>query len=167
MSIKTLVLGGVLIITAVLTYAGFLIAFPWEYYQVGDYAVRRNKVTGIATVRYNDQWSRFDDDVYADPLPPEVLKRLRVDKLIWGQDGLLLGTVTNRLADPVEGRLAFRIVIRDRKDRRFIKDRSLRATVSFPPNRPVPFILRTGLSTPDPKKTYTELEIQPVNFSGL
>jgi|GEM_PF-6059036 hypothetical protein len=166
MTIKTLGIMTAVAVVGVLVYVASLIVAPWETQTIGSYTIRRNKLSGLAEVRVGERWTRFEDDLYAEPLHPEILKRLRVSEVVWGKDGILCGTVNNRLANPVKGRLAFRIVIRNKKDLRYIRDRSLRATVDFPAGSTTPFILRTGLSTPDIATTLTEVEIQPASFSG-
>lgn len=167
MNIRPLIRGGVALFLAGLLYFIYLLINQWQYLTIGSFEVRRNRLTGIAEIKYNDKWTRFQDDPYAEPIPSEKLPRIRIEDLTWGPDGLLVGHAVNRLTTPIQGRLAVRIILRVKKDLRFVRDRSLRATVDFPPGKPVPFILRTDLTTPDPEKLKTELELQPTSFSGM
>jgi hypothetical protein len=167
MTFQKLITFGIALLGAVAGCGVLLLLNPWEPLTVGEYTARRNRVTGVAELRVGDRWTRFEDDLRAAPIPPERVSRLRVEALAWGPDGILCGKVYNRLADPVRGRLSFRIVFRNVKDKRFVRDRSLRATVDFPPMASTPFILRTNLRTPDPATTTTEVEFEPVAASGL
>lgn len=167
MTLQKLITVGLALLGAAAGYGVILLLNPWEPLTIGEYTVRRNRITGVAELRVGDRWTRFDDDVSATPLPPEYVSRIRIESLAWGPDGILCGKAYNRLANPLRGRLAIRIVFRNSKDHRFVRDRSLRATVDFPPMTATPFILRTNLRTPDPATTVTEIELEPTAASGL
>lgn len=167
MNIRTVIRGGIALVSAGLLYFMYLLINQWQYHRIGSFETRLNRLTGIAEINHNGTWTRFQDDPYAEAIPEEKLKRIRIENLAWGPGGLLTGQAVNRLADPIQGRLAIRIVLRNKKDQRFIRDRSLRVTVDFPPGKPTPFIIRTNLTTPDPEKLKTELELVPTSFSGM
>ena len=167
MNIRPLIRGILTLVAAGIIYFIYLLINQWQYHRIGSFDTRLNRLTGIAEIRQNNQWTRFQDDPYAEPVPTEKLKRIRIENLAWGPEGLLVGHAVNRLADPIKGRLAIRIVLRNKKDQRFVRDRSLRVTVDFPPGKPTSFIIRTNLTTPDPEKLTTELELQPTSFSGM
>lgn len=149
------------IVVGILVYQ---LATLWQPLQFGGYTVRRNRLTGMAEVREQNQWSRFADDPYADPVPAELLREVHLTNIAWGPGGLLCAQATNGGTKPIVGRVAFQIVLL--RSQKYFRDRAIRATVNFPPGEARTIIIRTNLETPDPKIT-TRLRLQPAAYSGM
>jgi hypothetical protein len=152
---------------ALLGYGVYLLITQWQYFRIADYEVRRNRFTGIAQVRDNSAWTNFATDPYGESLTEDQVRRIRIENIAWGPAGLLCARATNLTSEPIQGRLAFRIVLHDAKTGKFQRDRSLRATVDLPAGRPTPFVLRTDLFTPDANKIKTTVALEPAAYSGM
>jgi hypothetical protein len=152
---------------AFLLYLIYLVAAMWLRVPVPGYEVRRNRFTGIVQVRDGDRWNHFRPDPYSASLTAEDFKRLRITDAAWGPGGILCGRAENISDQPVTGRVSFRIVIREARGQgKFLRDRSLRESVDFPPKRVTPFVLRTNLTTPDPAETRTDINLEPTATTG-
>jgi hypothetical protein len=138
----------------------------WIPVPVPRYEVRSNRFTGIVQVKDGDRWTHFRPDPYSEALTREQLQRLRVTDVAWGPNGVLCARGENLSDQPLTGRIAFRIILRDAKVGKFQRDRSLRESVDFPPRRVTPFVLRTDIPTPDPKTTNTLIVLEPAATSG-
>jgi hypothetical protein len=152
---------------ALVGYGIYLLATQWQYFRVDAYEVRRNQFTGIAQVRDAGMWTNFANDPYGESLSEEQVRWIQVENVAWGPGGLLCARAVNRSSKRIQGRLAFRIVLRDAKTGKFRRDRSLRATVDLAANRATPFVLRTDLPTPDTDKIKTTIALEPTAYSGL
>lgn len=166
MSIRTL--GKVFALAAVLAagYGIFLLVKQWEYLPIGPYEVRRNRVTGKVQVKAGEKWAAFETDPYAAPLTPEELKRITIKEAAWGGDGILCARIVNVSDQPLKGRLGFSIVLRDAFDNKWVKERTLRQTIDLPARSDTPFVLNTGMETPDTRTRKTAIFPVPTNYSG-
>lgn len=151
---------------ALFAYIIYLFVAMWITVPVSGYEVRRNRFTGIAQVKDGDRWNHFRPDPYGKSLTPEDFKQLRITDVTWGPNGILCARAENVSEQAIAGRVSFRIVIRDANDGKFQRDRSLRESVEFAPRRVTPFLLRTGMTTPDPVKTRTVIVLEPAATSG-
>lgn len=166
MSIRTFGIAAAVVLLLLAGYGVSLIFNQWQHFSAGAYEIRYNRLTGVAQVKAGGEWASFRKDPYAQALSQADLKRLTIRDIAWGPDGLLCATAINRTGTPVRGRLAFHVLIRDAFDNKFVKDRTLRETVDFPPNSETAFLVQTGLETPDLVQRKTSLLLEPTSYSG-
>lgn len=138
-----------LFVLAVAAITLWLTLTQWRYTEIGGITVRKNILTGIVQMRVNDGWAvPFRNDKDAPRLSGADFVAIRLEGIAWGPDGLLSGYAQNLSpSKPVEGRLAFLVILRGSDGKR-IKDRSLPQTVEWPAGQRTPFVLRTGWATP-------------------
>lgn len=168
MTIKTFGIGCGTLLLLLLGYGVFRLTHLWEYESVGPYAVRRNTLTGIVEIDTGGgSYARsFENNQYADPIPPEDLKRLKIEAPAWDPVGVLCGRATVAPGKPIKGRMALEITILDTKLHKRLRDRSMRITMDWPAGASTPFALRTNMTPPQNTNEQAILTPQPTLYSG-
>lgn len=128
----------------------------WRYADAGPFAIRRNTITGVVQIRRGGEWSpSLGGDRYAERVPVEDLRHLRLKDINWGPSGLIAGRTENTSPKrDVNGRIAFRVIIR-KKDGSIVRDRSLQKSVKWPADQTQSWVIRTDLDTPAPEMQTT------------
>ena len=153
MTIKTFGIGCGAVVLAVLTFAGYRLANPWETFRFSGYEVRRNRFTERVQLRTGDTWQpALNNDSYAPTVPEADLARIKLASFAFGERGYFCGTATVIGDKPVTGRLAFNITVRDKttQRRRTIEsERSLRCNVNFQPGASQSFVIHSDMTPPN------------------
>jgi hypothetical protein len=149
MKIQTLLkaLAGVIVLVG----GTLILVNQWRYQSLGGIEVRRHGLTGAIELKQGDTWvAPAYRDGRAPAIPAALLKTVKIEPESgsWGSDQLVAFTaVTDQ---PLKGRLAVRIVIRDSQNRVIVRgDKSLRLTVDWPGGARVPVALNTTMTRPD------------------
>ena len=153
MTIKTFGIGCGAVVLAVLTFAGYRLANPWETFRFSGYEVRRNRLTERVQIHTDGAWQpALNNDSYSPTLSERDIARVKLRNLAFGPRGYFCGQASVTGNTPVAGRLAVNITVRDRNGgrRRTIEsERSLRCNVSFRPGVPQTFVIHSDMTPPN------------------
>ncbi len=123
----------------------------WRYQNLGGIEVRRHGLTGAIELKQGGVWATpAYHDGRAPAIPAALLKTVKIEPPTgsWGSDQMVAFTAVTE--QPLKGRLAVRIVIRDSQNRIIVRgDKSLRLTVDWPGGARVPVALNTTMNRPD------------------
>lgn len=148
MTIQTFLkaLGGVILAGAL----GLILANQWRYQNLGGIEVRRHGLSGSIQLKENGEWKApAISETRAPAVPASVLKTAKVEPPSgnWGTDQLMAFTAVTQ--EPIKGRIAVHILIRDTQNRVVMRgDKSLRLTVDWPGQTRVPVVLDTTIDRP-------------------
>lgn len=148
MTIQTFIkaLAGVILVGAV----GLILANQWHYQNLGGIEVRRHGLSGSIQLKENGEWKApAISETRAPAVPADLLKSVKVDPPTghWGTDQLMAFTAVTQ--EPIKGRIAVHIMIRDTQNRVVLRgDKSLRLTVDWPGQSRVPVVLDTTMDRP-------------------
>ncbi|MGC4042855.1 MAG: hypothetical protein QM758_03550 [Armatimonas sp.] len=148
MTIQTFlkVLGGLILVGGI----GLILANQWHYQNLGGIEVRRHGLSGSIQLKENGEWTTpAIADTRAPAVPAAILKTAKVDPPSgsWGTDQLMAFTAVTQ--EPIKGRIAVHILIRDTQNRVVMRgDKSLRLTVDWPGKSRVPVVLDTTVDRP-------------------
>jgi hypothetical protein len=123
----------------------------WKEQNLGGIEVRRQGLTGAIELKEGGVWKApAIAETRAPAVPAALLKTVTIEPPSgsWGDGSLMAFTAVTK--EPIKGRLAVRIVIRDKQSRVVMRgDKSLRVTVDWPGDSRVPVVINTTMVRPD------------------
>lgn len=166
MTIQTFLkaLGGILLAGGI----GLILANQWRYQNLGGIEVRRHGLTGAIELKQEGAWKApAIAETRAPAVPAALLKTVKVDPPTgsWGTEQLMAFTAVTQ--EPVKGRIAVHILIRDTQNRVVMRgDKSLRLTVDWPGSARVPVVLDTTMDRPPYPHTIL-VRLENIDQQGL